>query len=138
MAETSPSSEPVRAGDGLPQGKPPARHLARRQVEAWVQSKPSFLAVDQAVAKQGWKIVLLTRLSPVFPFNFQNYAYGLTRISFWHYTLASWVGMIAGTFLYVAIIDIIGEEFESPHDRWPKFGLATSGLALMAVLAIYT
>ena len=78
-----------------------SRHLARRRVEGWIQAKPRFAAVDRAVAKEGWKIVFLTRLSPIFPFNFQNYAYGLTRISFWHYALASMVGILPGTFLYV-------------------------------------
>ena len=78
-----------------------SRHLARRRVEEWIQSKPRFSAVDRAVAKEGWKIVFLTRLSPIFPFNFQNYAYGLTRISFWHYALASAIGIIPGSFLYV-------------------------------------
>ncbi len=78
-----------------------SRHLARGRVEAWIQSKPRFSAVDRAVAKEGWKIVFLTRLSPIFPFNVQNYAYGLTRISFWHYALASAIGIIPGTFLYV-------------------------------------
>ena len=80
-----------------------SRHLARRRVESWIETKPRFVAVDKAVAKEGWKIVFLTRLSPIFPFNFQNYAYGLTKISFWHYTLASLVGMIPGAFMYVYI-----------------------------------
>ena len=78
-----------------------SRHLARKRVERWIQRKPSFVAVDKAVAREGWKIVFLTRLSPVFPFNLQNYAYGLTSVSFWHYVLASWIGMIPGTFLYL-------------------------------------
>jgi uncharacterized membrane protein YdjX (TVP38/TMEM64 family) len=78
-----------------------SRHLARRRVEKWMQSKPRFAAVDRAVGREGWKIVLLTRLSPIFPFNFQNYAYGLTQIPFWHYTLSSVVGILPGTFLYV-------------------------------------
>jgi len=78
-----------------------SRYLARRRVEDWIQSKPRFAAVDRAVAKEGWKIVFLTRLSPIFPFNFQNYAYGLTRIPFWHYALASAIGIIPGSFLYV-------------------------------------
>ena len=73
--------------------------LARKRVESWAQEKPSFEIIDKAVAKQGWKIVFLTRLSPVFPFNFQNYAYGLTGVSFWHYVLASWIGMIPGTIM---------------------------------------
>jgi uncharacterized membrane protein YdjX (TVP38/TMEM64 family) len=78
-----------------------SRHIARRRVEEWIRSKPRFSAVDRAVAKEGWKIVFLTRLSPIFPFNFQNYAYGLTRIPFWHYALSSAIGIIPGTFLYV-------------------------------------
>ena len=78
-----------------------SRHLARRRVEKWIESRPSFSAIDRAVEKEGWKIVFLTRLSPVFPFNFQNYAYGLTRVSLWQYTLASLVGMIPGCFMYV-------------------------------------
>jgi len=78
-----------------------SRHLARKRVERWIQRRPSFVAVDKAVAREGRKIVFLTRLSPVFPFNFQNYAYGLTSVSFWQYVLASWIGMIPGTFLYV-------------------------------------
>ena len=78
-----------------------SRHLARRRVEAWVKTNPKFNAIDEAVAKEGWKIVALTRLSPVFPFNFQNYAYGLTSVSFWQYVIASGLGMIPGTFLYV-------------------------------------
>ncbi len=78
-----------------------SRHLARKRVESWIAEKPSFVAVDRAVARDGWKIVFLTRLSPLFPFNFQNYAYGLTRVFFWQYVLASFVGMIPGTFLFV-------------------------------------
>lgn len=78
-----------------------SRHLARRRVEEWIRSRPRFSAVDRAVAREGWKIVFLTRLSPIFPFNFQNYAYGLTRIPFWHYAISSAIGIIPGTFLYV-------------------------------------
>jgi len=78
-----------------------SRFVARRPVEKWLSQKPSFTVIDKAVAKQGWKIVFLTRLSPIFPFNLQNYAYGLTSVPFAHYVLASWIGMIPGTFLYV-------------------------------------
>jgi uncharacterized membrane protein YdjX (TVP38/TMEM64 family) len=53
------------------------------------------------VGKEGRKIVLLTRLSPVFPFNLLNYAYGLTKASLRHYFFASWIGMMPGTAMYV-------------------------------------
>jgi uncharacterized membrane protein YdjX (TVP38/TMEM64 family) len=53
------------------------------------------------VGREGFKIVLLLRLSPVFPFNFLNYALGLTRVSFGHYALASLIGMIPAGLMYV-------------------------------------
>lgn len=77
------------------------RYFARDWVAARVANNQRFKAIDDAVGKQGWKIVLLTRLSPVFPFNLLNYGYGLTKISFPHYALASWIGMMPGTVLYV-------------------------------------
>ncbi len=78
-----------------------ARFIVRKHVEAWIYQHSAFNKIDKGVAKEGWKVVLLTRLSPVFPFNFQNYGYGLTGVSFIHYILASWIGMAPGTFLYV-------------------------------------
>ena len=46
-------------------------------------------------------MVLLLRLSPVFPFTVLNYALGLTRIGFWPAVLASWLGMLPGTILFI-------------------------------------
>jgi len=77
------------------------RTVARKWIAAKVAKNQKFAAIDEAVAQQGFKIVLLTRLSPVFPFNMLNYAFGLTKISFWKYALGSWIGMIPGTIMYV-------------------------------------
>ena len=49
----------------------------------------------------GFKIVMLTRLSPLFPFTLLNYAFGLTKVRFRDYLLASWLGMLPGTVMYV-------------------------------------
>lgn len=83
------------------------RYLARDWVEERVRRHPKFRAIDQAVAEQGFKIVLLTRLSPAFPFNLLNYAYGLTRVRFRDYLLASWIGMLPGTAMYVYLGSLI-------------------------------
>ncbi len=77
------------------------RFVARKAVERKVADSPKFGAIDHAVGEQGFKIVLLTRLSPIFPFNLLNYAYGLTRVRFGHYALGSWIGMLPGTVMYV-------------------------------------
>lgn len=79
------------------------RTVARGWVEQKVVRRPKFKAIDRAVGREGFKIVLLTRLSPIFPFNLLNYAYGLTEVRFWSYALASWLGMLPGTVLFVYI-----------------------------------
>ncbi|MFP4298946.1 MAG: TVP38/TMEM64 family protein [Spirulinaceae cyanobacterium] len=77
------------------------RYLARGWVSKQIEKQPRFKAIDNAVAKEGWKIVGLTRLSPVFPFVFLNYAFGVTQVSLGDYVLASWIGMMPGTVAYV-------------------------------------
>ncbi len=114
-----------------------SRHLARKRVELWIQRKPSFVAVDRAVAREGWKIVFLTRLSPVFPFNFQNYAYGLTSISFGQYVVASWIGMIPGTFLYVYLGTLGRSGLEAASGGGVEtVRLALQGVGLLATVAV--
>ena len=77
------------------------RTLLRDVIEKKVRSNPRFSAVDNAVKEHGFKIVLLTRLSPAFPFNLLNYMYGLTKVKLRDYFLASWIGMFPGTVMYV-------------------------------------
>lgn len=77
------------------------RYAARDWVAGKVAGNARFKAIDEAVGREGWKIVGLTRLSPVFPFNLLNYAFGLTGVSFRHYFWASLVGMLPGTVMYV-------------------------------------
>jgi uncharacterized membrane protein YdjX (TVP38/TMEM64 family) len=85
------------------------RYLARDWVAGKIEGNQKFKAIDEAVAREGWKIVGLTRLSPVFPFNLLNYAFGLTRVSLWHYVLASWIGMMPGTVMYVYLGSVAGD-----------------------------
>ena len=80
-----------------------ARFIARDKVEAIALRNDKFRSIDHAIGKQGAKLIFLLRLSPVIPFNLSNYFYGLTGVRFWPYVLASWIGMMPGTFLYVYI-----------------------------------
>ena len=83
------------------------RYLARDWIAKQLEANPRFKAIDEAVAGEGWKIVGLTRLSPAFPFNLLNYAFGVTRVSPRDYILASWVGMMPGTVMYVYIGSLV-------------------------------
>lgn len=80
-----------------------SRYLARDAVQKKFGQSKRFAVVDRAVAREGWKIVFMLRLSPVFPYNALNYLLGLTGISFWRYFAASAIGMLPGTLLYVYI-----------------------------------
>ena len=85
------------------------RHLAREWVAKKIEGNEKFKAVDEAVAREGWKIVGLVRLSPIFPFNLLNYAFGLTRVSLRDYFFASWIGMFPGTVMYVYLGSLAGD-----------------------------
>jgi uncharacterized membrane protein YdjX (TVP38/TMEM64 family) len=114
------------------------RYLARDWVSAKLEGNAKFKAIDEAVGKEGWKIVILTRLSPLFPFNLLNYAYGLTSVSLRDYFFASWAGMIPGTILYVYIGSLSGDlarAAEGSAQRTPA-GWAFTAVGFIATIAV--
>ncbi|HEY2922019.1 MAG TPA: FAD-containing oxidoreductase [Candidatus Binatia bacterium] len=80
-----------------------ARTFLREKVAVWAAANPKFHALDRAIGHQGFKMVLLTRLSPVFPFVLLNYFLGLTAVRTGAYILANLIGMLPATFLFVYI-----------------------------------
>jgi uncharacterized membrane protein YdjX (TVP38/TMEM64 family) len=86
-----------------------SRYIARSWVIERFAASPKFRAIDDAVAKDGWKIVSLIRLSPVFPFIPMNFVFGLTRIPFWHFFIATWIGIIPMCALFVYLGSILGD-----------------------------
>lgn len=78
-----------------------ARYVARDLVEGWVKDNAQFRKIDEQVEAQGWRILMFTRLVPIFPFNLQNYAYGLTSIRFSTFVLVSAIFMLPGTAVFV-------------------------------------
>ena len=79
------------------------RGLLRDWVKERARRNPSLAALDSAVAAEGWRLVALLRLSPLFPFNLLNLSLGATRLPLGPYVVASWVAMLPGTFLYVSL-----------------------------------
>ncbi|MBF2077061.1 MAG: TVP38/TMEM64 family protein [Synechococcales cyanobacterium T60_A2020_003] len=84
------------------------RYVARSWIAKKIAGNPKFAAIDKAVGREGFKIVLLTRLSPVFPFNLLNYALGLTSVSLKDYGMG-FIGMIPGTIMYVYAGSLLGD-----------------------------
>jgi len=120
-----------------------ARFIARERVAAIAQHNEKFRQIDSAIGKQGAKLIFLLRLSPVIPFNLSNYFYGLTGVKFWPYVLASWIGMMPGTFLYVyigtagraAVSAAAGGE--AVQHGWQYWTFMTVGLAATIVVTIW-
>jgi uncharacterized membrane protein YdjX (TVP38/TMEM64 family) len=78
-----------------------AKSVLRKKIERMTVGNAKFQALDRAIGKEGAKIVFLVRLAPVFPFTYINYAFGLTGVKTLPYVVASFFGMIPGTFAYV-------------------------------------
>jgi uncharacterized membrane protein YdjX (TVP38/TMEM64 family) len=98
--------------------------------------------VDAAVAGQGFKVVLLLRLSPLFPFNLLNYALGLTRVRPRDYMLASLLGMLPGTVLYVYLGSLVTSVAQLTRGQRPEAGLSGQllfwgGLAATVLVTVY-
>jgi pyruvate/2-oxoglutarate dehydrogenase complex dihydrolipoamide dehydrogenase (E3) component/uncharacterized membrane protein YdjX (TVP38/TMEM64 family) len=110
------------------------RTVARETIAARVARNPSFAAIDHAVGRSGFRIVLLTRLSPAFPFNLLNYAFGITQVTFRDYVAGSLLGMIPGTVMYVYLGSLVTSLTELASGR-PSGGAAQQGLYLLGLVA---
>jgi uncharacterized membrane protein YdjX (TVP38/TMEM64 family) len=111
-----------------------ARYLARGAIERRIAGNARFAAIDRAVGKEGFKIVALLRLSPVFPFNLLNYSLGLTQVPFLQYLAASFA-MLPGTLLYVYYGKAAGSLAAAASGAKPKGGTAGTVLLVIGLLA---
>jgi len=113
------------------------RYLARDAVVRKIEGNQRFAAIDKAVADEGWKIVGLTRLSPAFPFTLLNYAFGLTQVKLRDYVLASWIGMMPGTIMYVYLGSLAqaatGDRVRTTGE-WALYGV---GLLATVVVTVF-
>lgn len=110
-----------------------ARYAARGMVEGWVEGNDKFRKIDEGVRKQGWRMLMVTRLVPVFPFNLQNYVYGLTNISFPTYVTVSWLCMIPGSIAFC----FAGGSLSSGGGLQKTFmylGIAAIGFVLLSLI----
>lgn len=69
-----------------------------------------FQAIERGIAHSGCDFLILTRLVPLFPYNIQNYAYGLTAIRFWPFTLISAVTTLPGLVIYSVMASELARE----------------------------
>ena len=98
--------------------------LGRTWLRGWARQRlsavPKLLAIEQAVSREGLKLVLLTRLSPAFPFSLLNLAYGLSDVSLRDYSIGL-IGIVPGTILFCGLGALAGDV--------ARFGEVLSGQA---------
>ncbi|MCS5422985.1 MULTISPECIES: TVP38/TMEM64 family protein [Psychrilyobacter] len=93
----------IGAGIGLSLSFLIARYVARGAIERKFGNTAVFKKIDEGVKKDGWFILAVTRLIPIFPFGIQNYVYGLTSIGFMQYAILSTIFILLGTSVYVML-----------------------------------
>lgn len=106
-----------------------ARHLARDTGGRLIETRRNIAAIDRAVAEDGWKSAALLRLSPLVPFNVQNYLFGGTAIRFRHFVASTFVGIIPGAALYT-YLGVLGDAVDG--GGLAKWVLSGAGLAATA------
>ena len=118
------------------------RYLARDWVAKKIAGNDKFSSIDRAVGKEGLKIVLLTRLSPAFPFNLLNYAFGVTGVSAKDYIIGS-IGMIPGTIMFVYIgslagsLALIGTDAQPSVNPTLQWTIRIVGLVATIAVTVY-
>lgn len=103
------------------------RYAARGMVEGLIQKNKALRKIDDGVEQQGWRMLMITRLVPVFPFNAQNYVYGLTKISLPTYVIVSFICMLPGCTAF---------NFMAGSIRTGEFGKALIYLATGAIVFV--
>ena len=114
-----------------------ARYLLRDKIQPLLNRRPKYRKLDRAVADDGWQVVVLMRLSPIVPFNLQNYALGVTAIPFMQYLTATLIGIAPGIAIYV-YFGIFGKGLGNGPSffDWVLFGLGVLATIALAILVI--
>ena len=117
------------------------RYLLRGWAKRQFARSPKMKAIEEAVARDGWKLVCLTRLSPIMPFSLINYALGLTKISAAKFLFATEVGAIPSTCVYVYLGTLVGNLTRigpdlHQHRSW-DWAFQAAGLVFTIGVTIY-
>jgi uncharacterized membrane protein YdjX (TVP38/TMEM64 family) len=110
--------------------------LGRHWLRGWARRRlaalPKLLAVERAVSREGLRLVLLTRLSPAFPFSLLNLAYGLSDVSLRDYSIGL-IGIVPGTILFCGLGALAGD---AAHFGDVLAGRADAGTWLLRIAGL--
>jgi uncharacterized membrane protein YdjX (TVP38/TMEM64 family) len=113
------------------------RTFARQRIKKWLKQSPNLLQLDAALHKKGWKILLLSRLSPIIPSNVLNYGFSCTKVKFWHFIAFTWLGMlpVIGFYVYLGYFggNLLGGQPTTKTLVWQTIGIVATLVAAFYV-----
>jgi len=112
------------------------RTLLREQVHSWLAARPRLAAVERAIGEESFRLVFLLRLTPLIPFNALNYVLGVTPIRFAPCALATFLGMLPGTFLNCYTLAQVRDLAPVLAGKLPPDPLGIAGLVARIVLTL--
>jgi len=98
------------------------RYVFRKSIAKKIEKNRKLNAVDSAIGQEGWKIVLLLRLTPIIPESLLNYALSVTKIQFIHYFICSAIGLVPGVSFFTYVGSMIGNISEIGQKRHVRKG----------------
>lgn len=117
-----------------------SRSIGRQWLKRKLSRNATFVALEPAIDKEGWKIILLSQLHPLFPTSLLNYLYGLTRIRFRTCMLWVAIGQAPGLFLYsyLGTLGQLGLNLArgKTHPRTIEYWIWLGGFGIAAIILI--
>jgi len=123
------SSSTIAAGISFLLGK----NILKKWMQKLIEGSSKWKTIDKAISKQGFKVILLLRLSPFFPFAIANYLYGLTSVDFASYLAATFMGYIPGTLGMVYAGYTSKVMTGSGGNKLPLYAYIAIGLAILLI-----
>ena len=112
-----------------------SRHFVKNQIERLMNKRPQTQALRTALEEEGWKFMFLLRISPLIPFNLNNYFLGTIQVRFFTYLWVTLIGSLPGTLLYI-YLGVLGKDIGGA--RTIKWALFAIGLLATFILARMT
>ena len=85
-----------------------SKRFLSKKVLDMINKYPKLSLLENIIQKGGLKLIVLTRLSPLFPFSILNYFYGLNNITYKDFSI-SLICIIPGTFLYCSVGSLLND-----------------------------
>lgn len=119
-----------------------SRYVARDWMQRKLGHDARFVALERAVGSEGWKIIMISRISPVVPHSLVSYAAGLTNISFTRFMFASFIGFLPLSAAYAYVGVVLGKAVRHAADLVPhdtvSWSLYIAGLIATIIVSVWT